>query len=113
MRLDADGYVWFEGRADDVMNAGGYRVSPQEVEAALAPCPGIAEVAVAEREVAPDLRLIVAFVVRRPGSALDERAVLDHAATTLADYKRPRAVRFVEALPRNANGKLRRRDLGT
>jgi len=111
VRMDEDGYVRFAGRADDVMNASGYRVSPLEVEAALADCPGVAEVAVAERRVAQDLSIIAAFVVRRPDAALDETMVLEHATRRLAAYKRPRAVHFVEALPRNANGKLRRRDL--
>lgn len=110
--FDADGYLWHRGRADDVMNAGGYRVAPAEVEAALADCPGIAEVAVKEHSVREDVSIIAAFVVPTPGSAIDRNSVLEFAGTRLATYKRPREVFFVDALPRSANGKLLRRQLG-
>ena len=53
--FDADGYVWLHGRADDLMNASGYRVSPAEVEAILSHAPGVADVAVAERKVRDDV----------------------------------------------------------
>ncbi|MBN8994460.1 MAG: AMP-binding protein [Rhizobiales bacterium] len=109
--FDADGYLWHHGRADDVMNAGGYRVSPLEVEAALADCPGISEVAVAEIRPRPDVSIVAAFIVRQPGSAMDSQAILAHAETRLAAYKRPREVVFVDALPRSRNGKLIRRAL--
>ncbi|MGQ0455510.1 MAG: AMP-binding protein [Hyphomicrobium sp.] len=107
-RMDADGYVMHLGRADDVMNALGYRVSPQEIEAALAACPGVADVACAEIRVRSDLSVIGAFVIAAPGASLDAETVLAFAATNLADYKRPREVIFVESLPRTANGKVRR-----
>ena len=100
--FDADGYLWHHGRADDVMNAGGYRVSPLEVEAALLDCPGIAEVAVGEHQVRTDVSIIAAFVVRREGSAVDAAQILAHAATRLAAYKRPKQIFFVPALPRSA-----------
>jgi acyl-coenzyme A synthetase/AMP-(fatty) acid ligase len=109
--FDADGYLWHHGRADDVMNAGGYRVSPLEVEAALADCPGISEIAVAEYGVRPDVSIIAAYIVRQPGSTLDNDAVLAHAATRLAAYKCPKRVFFLDALPRSRNGKLLRRQL--
>lgn len=109
--FDADGYLWYQGRADDVMNAGGYRVSPLEVEAALADCPGVAELAVKEHRVREDVSIIAAYVVARDG-LLDADAVLAHAATKLAAYKRPKQVFFVDSLPRSANGKLLRRTLG-
>ena len=110
--FDADGYLTHLGRADDTMNAGGFRVSPVEVEAALATCPGLAEVGVAERWVRPDVSVIAAYVVRSPGSALSEAEVLQHAATRLAAYKQPKQVILVPSLPRSANGKLLRRQLG-
>jgi acyl-coenzyme A synthetase/AMP-(fatty) acid ligase len=112
---DGDGYVWFHGRADDVMNAGGYRVSPVEVEAALADHPAIAEVAVAEHSVRPDVSIIAAYVVVRPGETPGAdlaRAIIDHTEARLAAYKRPREVFFVDRLPRTANGKILRRSLG-
>ena len=111
--IDADGYLWHHGRADDMMNAGGYRVSPVEVEAALADCPGLAEVAVAELRVRPDVSVIAAFAVRAAGSSIAAEAVIEHAGRRLAAYKRPKQVVFVDALPRSANGKLLRRQLGS
>ncbi len=109
--MDADGYVAHRGRADEVMNALGYRVSPGEVEEALAAHPDVAEAAAAALPVRADLEVIAAFVVLRPGAAPDADAILAAAAERLAPYKRPREVVFVDALPRTANGKIRRRDL--
>jgi malonyl-CoA/methylmalonyl-CoA synthetase len=54
---------------------------------------------------------IIAYVVARPGTALEERALIDHVATQLTPHKRPRAVRFVDELPRNAMGKVQKRRL--
>jgi acyl-coenzyme A synthetase/AMP-(fatty) acid ligase len=110
--MDEDGYVWFHGRNDDVMNAFGYRVSPVEVEMALADHPSVGEVAVAEMRVRDGVTIIAAFVVPATGVAsLDEESVLAHASRRLADYKMPRAVHTVDALPRSANGKVMRRQL--
>ena len=111
--FDADGYLWHRGRADDTMNAGGYRVSPVEVEAALADCPGIAELAVTEVQVRPDVTIIAAFAVRSAASNVTEGDILRHAQHRLAAYKQPKPVHFVEALPRSANGKLLRRALAS
>ncbi len=107
--LDADGYLWHHGRADDTMNAGGYRVSPAEVEAAFAGMPGITEIAVKEHRVRNDLSIIAAWAVRETGSAIGEAEILAFAESKLAAYKRPKQVTFVDALPRSSNGKLLRR----
>jgi len=109
--IDEDGYFWTHGRADDIMNPGGYRVSPIEVEAALADCPGVAEVAVGEYRVRADVSIIAAYVVRREGGTADAAAILAYASERLAAYKRPKQVFFVTALPRSRNGKLLRREL--
>lgn len=109
--FDADGYLWYHGRADDIMNAGGFRVSPLEVEAALTPCPGVAEIAIAEHKVREDVSVIAAFVVRSEGSQLRAEDVAALAEQRLAAYKRPREIFFVPRLPRSANGKLLRREL--
>lgn len=113
--VDADGYLTYHGRADDVMNAMGYRVSPVEVEEALAGVPGVAEVAVAARDVGDGVSIVCAWVVPTP-DVTDRDAVraevVERAAGRLAAYKRPREVRFADALPRTANGKVVRRDLG-
>lgn len=110
--FDRDGYAWFHGRADDVMNAGGYRVSPLEVEAALAGHPAVAEVASAEHAVGDGVRIIAVWVVAKPGVTPDAglaKAILASGAKGLAAYKRPREVFFVPALPRTPNGKVARR----
>lgn len=112
--IDDDGYVTYLGRSDDVMNAMGYRVSPVEVEGALAGAPGVAEVAVAALDVGDGVSIICAWVVPTDADA-DRDSVQDsvfrQASERLASYKRPREVRLVEALPRTANGKVVRRDL--
>lgn len=109
--MDAEGYFWHHGRVDDLMNAGGFRVSPLEVEAALAPCPGVAEVAVAEYMAREDIRIIAAYVVRKEGARVTAEDILARGEASLAAYKRPRQVFFVPSLPRSANGKLLRRKL--
>lgn len=108
--LDPDGYVIHHGRVDDVMNAGGYRVSPQEVEHVLAGAPGVAEVGVTEVEVRPGVRVVGALVVSTPDGC-DPEQVRKFAALHLAAYKVPRVIRLVDRLPRTANGKLLRRQL--
>ncbi|CAJ0866372.1 fatty-acyl-CoA synthase [freshwater sediment metagenome] len=112
VEFDAEGYMHHHGRADEVMNAGGYRVSPAEVEKCLLTFENVAEAAAAERPGRDaDTTIIKAYVVMRDGAARDEAAILAHCHEHLAAYKRPRAVVFLDALPRNANGKLNRRAL--
>ena len=111
--MDDEGYIHFEGRNDDLMNAFGYRVSPQEVENALASHEGIAEVGVTEIDVGNDVSIIAAFVVGQEGAHPDEQAIIEHVSARLADYKRPRAIHFVDHLPRTANGKVIRKQLHT
>ena len=109
--LDEDGYVWHHGRADDVMNAQGYRVAPQEVEKVLAGHPGVHDVGVREVHVRAGVSVIGAFVVPAPGAELDPAEVRRYAEAHLAAYKVPKVWRVVPSLPRTPNGKLRRRDL--
>ena len=108
--LDAEGYLWFHGRNDDLLNTQGYRLSPLEIERVLDHHPEIADVAVGEVTSPVGVALLAAFVVpHRAG--VGEREILDWAADHLATYKRPRTVIFLDKLPRTANGKLRRREL--
>lgn len=109
-RFDADGYLWYEGRDDDQMNAFGYRVAPEEVEAVLATHPGIAEVAAVETRDG-EVTLITAFVVGRDGAPPDTTALAAYAAARLADYKRPRRYVVLDQLPRTPTGKTLRRAL--
>ena len=109
-RMDADGYIAFLGRNDDMMNALGYRVAPEEVEAALITHPSIKAAAAVEVRVRSDLTLIAAFI-ECEGETPEDQELNDHAAARLADYKVPRIWRRIDALPRNPNGKLQRRKL--
>ncbi len=107
--MDSDGYIAFHGRSDDQMNALGYRVAPEEVEAALMRHPAITGAAAVELPVRADLSVIAAFVTAE--GPLDEATLAAHAASHLAAYKVPKQFRVLAELPRNPNGKLRRRDL--
>lgn len=107
--IDEDGYVWFHGRHDDILNPGGYRLSPLEIEAVLGQHPMVQEVAVGELTLSPELKILAAFVV--PNGQVAEADLLAWAAHRLAAYKVPRRVVFVPQLPRNRAGKLLRREL--
>ncbi|WP_019904774.1 AMP-binding protein [Methylobacterium sp. 77] len=109
--LDENGYLWFHGRNDDLMNALGYRVSPNEVEGVVSLHPSVAEVGVAELPVRSDLTIIAAFVVLKPGKEADGSSILAWCGERLAAYKCPREIRFLDALPRTANGKVQRKRL--
>ncbi|WP_370301901.1 class I adenylate-forming enzyme family protein [Pseudooceanicola sp.] len=107
--MAADGQITYLGRSDDMMNAGGYRVSPVEVEAALSAHPGITQVGAAEVEVKADTRIIAAFY--SGPVPLDEAELRAWAAERLTRYKQPRAYIYLSRLPTGANGKLLRRAL--
>jgi acetyl-CoA synthetase len=115
-RIDEDGYVWFEGRADDVILTAGYRVGPFEVESACLEHPAVAEAAAVAK---PDERrgwIVKAFVVLAEGhDASDELA--GEISTFVRDghskYAYPREVEFVEDLPKTLTGKIRRIELRT
>jgi acyl-CoA synthetase (AMP-forming)/AMP-acid ligase II len=92
-----------------MMNAGGFRVSPIEVEAALAGLPGTTEIAVTDVEIKEDVRIIACFYTA--SEVLDEAALKQWAAERLARYKCPRTFIAVDSLPRNPNGKLLRSEL--
>lgn len=108
--MDADGYLAHRGRADDVMNAGGYRVAPQEVEAVLSACPGVVEAAAVEMPVREGLSIIAAFVVPAEPAPTPE-GIAAWCAGRLAAYKCPKQITLVDTLPRTATGKLLRRAL--
>jgi malonyl-CoA/methylmalonyl-CoA synthetase len=109
---DADGFYTIVGRtALDVIKTGGFKVGAGEVEDALRLHPDVAEVAVTG-ESDDDLgQRIAAWVVLHPGCACDAAAIQTHIAGLLSSHKRPRIVRFLDALPRNAMGKVEKRKL--
>jgi acetyl-CoA synthetase/medium-chain acyl-CoA synthetase len=113
-RRDEDGYLWFVGRADDVIISAGYRIGPFEVESALVEHPDVTEAAAVA---APDPdrgAVVMAFVVLRAGVRGDEalvRELQDHVKRVTAPYKYPRRIAFVETLPKTVSGKIRRVEL--
>ncbi|MCH2165086.1 MAG: acyl--CoA ligase [Marinovum sp.] len=107
--LDSTGQITYHGRRDDMMNAGGFRVSPAEVEAVIGACAGIESVAVTDVEIKPDVRVIAAFYTA--STAIPEKSLKSHAAAHLARYKQPRLYAHVDTLPTGPNGKLSRRAL--
>lgn len=110
--VDRAGRLTIVGREDDMIVSGGENVFPAEVEQLLAAHPAVAEVGVVG---VPDERFgqaLAAFVVVRAGHELSEQAVRSHVREHLARFKVPRTVTFLDTLPRNATGKLLRRELG-
>ena len=111
VRQDDDGFLHFEGRADDVIISAGYRIGPFEVESALVAHPAVAEAAVVA---APDEErgaIVRAVVVLRDDTAPSDllaRELQDHVKATTAPYKYPRRVDFAAELPKTSSGKVRR-----
>ena len=112
--MDEDGYLWFVGRADDVINSASYRIGPFEVESALVEHAAVAEAAVIGKADALRGEIVKAFVVLAPGyTASDALAaeLQEHVKTVTAPYKYPREVEFVADLPKTISGKIRRTEL--
>ena len=108
---DEDGYIYITDRKKDMLLVNGINVYPREVEEIIYQFPGIKEAAVVSR---PDPRKgeqPVAFVALNEGATLDEKALLQFLKTKLADYKIPRQVHLLPALPRTATGKILKTDL--
>jgi benzoate-CoA ligase family protein len=108
---DADGYYWYAGRADDMLKVGGIWVSPVEIENTLVEHPAVQEAGVIGRRDADDLEKPMAYVVLATGhqpSAELARELQDFVRSKIAEYKRPRWIEFVEALPKTATGKTQR-----
>jgi acyl-coenzyme A synthetase/AMP-(fatty) acid ligase len=114
VRRDRDGFLWFEGRLDDVILSAGYRIGPFEVESALVEHPAVAEAA-AVAAADPERGAVVAAVVVLQdgfeGSDALARELQDHVKRATAPYKYPRVVRFVAELPKTASGKIKRAEL--
>jgi malonyl-CoA/methylmalonyl-CoA synthetase len=110
--LDERGYLRIEGRSKELIITGGYNVHPREVEELLLEHPGVAEVAVVGTPSEEWGEVVTAFVVATdPGDPPDEDELLALPAEQLAPFKRPRLVRYVESLPRNALGKVLKHEL--
>jgi acetyl-CoA synthetase len=113
VREDEDGYLWYEGRHDDLILSAGYRIGPFEVESALLTHPAVAEAAAVA---APDPErgsVVRAIVVLRQGEPDDllARELQEHCKRVAAPYKFPRIIEFAEQLPKTASGKIKRAEL--
>lgn len=111
---DEDGYFWFVGRSDDVINAAGYRIGPFEVESALQSHPAVAESAVVGSPDEMRGTIVKAFIILASGiepSAALIKEIKDHVKHETAPYKYPREIEFVSELPKTISGKIRRVEL--
>lgn len=113
-RKDEDGYFWYEGRSDDVINAAGYRIGPAELESVIMAHPAVRECAVVA---SPDDKrgvVVKAFIVLNRGYQGGDEMVLDiqrYVKAQTAPYKYPRKVEFIDELPKTVSGKVRRQEL--
>ena len=110
-RRDADGYFWFEGRADDVIKSAGYRIGPFEVESAILKHPAVAEAAVVGKPDALRGHIVKAYVVLKPGRAMYpglEAEIVDVVKTHVGKHQYPREVEFLDQLPKTETGKIQR-----
>ncbi|KAM5228174.1 acyl-coenzyme A synthetase ACSM1, mitochondrial [Ctenodactylus gundi] len=114
--MDEEGYFWFLGRSDDIINASGYRIGPAEVENALAEHPAVAESAVVSSRDLARGEVVKAFIVLAPPFQSHDRDQLtkelqQHVKSVTAPYKYPRKVEFVPELPKTVTGKIKRSEL--
>ncbi len=111
---DADGYLWYQGRADDVFKAAGYRIGPSEVENCLVKHPAVANAAVVPKPDPERGALVKAYVVLSAGFQASEALIADlqtHVRGKLAPYEYPKEIEFIAELPMTTTGKVQRRVL--
>ena len=116
--IDADGYLWYQGRADDMFKAAGYRIGPSEIENCLVKHPAVANAAVVPKPDKERGNVIKAFVVltadtprNRLADALLISELQQHVRGMLAPYEYPKEIEFIEQLPMTTTGKVQRRVL--
>jgi len=110
-RRDADGYLWFLGRKDDIIKSFGYRVSPYEVERVLKGHPAVADCACVAESAGNDKTLVVAYVIPQEDADVSADALLAFGREHLAAYKAPKVVYLARDFPRTRNGKILRREI--
>jgi acetyl-CoA synthetase len=113
-KMDEDGYLWYQGRSDDVIKSSGYRIGPAEIESCLVKHPAVANAAVIGK--ADDARgaIVKAFLVLQPGHSPSEHLIQEiqnHVRGRLAPYEYPREIEFIDALPMTTTGKVQRKEL--
>jgi acetyl-CoA synthetase len=113
-RMDEDGYLWYQGRSDDVIKSAGYRIGPAEIESCLVRHPAVLNAAVIGKPDATRGSIVKAFVVLQQGYSPGEGLVEDiqnHVRGRLAPYEYPREIEFIDALPMTTTGKVQRKEL--
>ncbi len=112
--MDADGYLWYQGRADDVFKVAGYRIGPSEIENCIVRHPAVANAAVVPSPDETRGNVVKAFIVLAPGhepsSALEDD-IRQHVRGSLAPYETPKEIEFIDALPMTTTGKVQRKVL--
>ena len=112
--MDENGYLWYQGRSDDMFKAAGYRIGPSEVENCLVKHPAVANAAVVPKPDAERGAIVKAYVVLAAGYAASDQLVDDlqrHVRGKLAPYEYPKEIEFIDALPMTTTGKVQRRVL--
>jgi acetyl-CoA synthetase len=113
-RRDADGYLWYQGRADDMFKSAGYRIGPSEIENCLIKHAAVINAAVVPKPDAERGALVKAYVVLAPGATGDAAlvaALQEHVRSRLAPYEYPKEIEFIDQLPMTTTGKVQRRVL--
>jgi acetyl-CoA synthetase len=113
-KMDEDGYLWYQGRSDDVIKSAGYRIGPAEIESCLVKHPAVQNAAVIGKPDAARGAIIKAFVVLQQGFSPTESLVGEiqsHVRGRLAPYEYPREIEFIDALPMTTTGKVQRKEL--
>jgi acetyl-CoA synthetase len=113
-KMDDDGYLWYQGRSDDVIKSSGYRIGPAEIESCLVKHPAVANAAVIGKPDATRGSIVKAFIVLQPGHRPSEsliEQIQNHVRGRLAPYEYPREIEFIDALPMTTTGKVQRKEL--
>ena len=112
-KYDADGYIWFLGRKDDIIKSFGYRVSPYEIERVYKGHPDVADCAAVGEELEKDKLLVVAYVILKPEAKTTADDLLQFGKQHLAAYKTPKTIYLAQDFPRTKNGKILRKDINS
>jgi acetyl-CoA synthetase len=113
-KMDEDGYIWYQGRSDDVIKSAGYRIGPAEIESCLVKHPAVANAAVIGKPDETRGAIVKAFIVLQPGQAPSQSLIDEiqkHVRGRLAPYEYPREIEFIDALPMTTTGKVQRKEL--
>ncbi|HEX6296638.1 MAG TPA: AMP-binding protein [Burkholderiales bacterium] len=113
-KMDEDGYLWYQGRSDDVIKSAGYRIGPAEIESCLVKHAAVANAAVIGKPDATRGAIVKAFIVLQPDQPPSQALIEDiqaHVRARLAPYEYPREIEFIEALPMTTTGKVQRKEL--